>query len=179
MTTTSTPVKTQGTVLFTLATVATAVVSHGTVTDVSGKLAGTVFVHFGRTVATALGAQCKFRLEASSKSSGDGHWYPLYEWTTANGLTAASDEAVNGTCNAGQAVIGMASTTGFTAGDLICIKNGTLANSEFQRVVSISSNVSSTCEDNLTNAQTGATVYDLAEWWAIPLDLSAIGRIQL
>ena len=32
---------------------------------------------------------------------GDGHWYPLIEWTTANATTAASDEAVNGTCASG------------------------------------------------------------------------------
>lgn len=179
MPTTSTPVKTQGTSVFALATVATAVVSISSAIDVSGKFAGTMFVHFGRTVATALGAQCKFRIEASSKSSTDGHWYSLFEWATANGLTAASDEALTGTVNAGQNVLTCASTTGFVAGDLIFAKNGTIGNSEFHRIKSIVTNTSVTVEDNLVNAQTSSTIYDIAEWWAIPLDLSAIGRIRL
>lgn len=65
--------------------------------------------------------------------------------------------------NSGTKVITVASTTNLTAGDIIYIDNGTIANSEWGRIKSISGNVSVTIEDNLVNAQTGATIYDSAE----------------
>lgn len=169
--------KTQGTSLLTLQSVASNSVVISSAQDVSTKLAATVFIHFGRRATTALTEGMEFRIEGSSKSSGDGHWYPLATFKTA--VAAAESEAVSGTVSSGTNIITVASTTNLVAGDLIYIDNGTIANSEWGRIKSISTNTSVTIEDNLVNAQTGATIYDQAEMFAAQLDLTAVGRIRL
>ena len=174
---TRSPIKTQGTSLISLQSVAASTVLLGSAVDVSQKFAATIFIRFGRRSATAAGAGANIRVEASYKSSGDNSWVPLAVFTT--NFAAAEAEAVSGTVNAGTKVVTVASTTNLTAGDVIFINNGTIANSEWGRVKSISSNVSVTIEDDLVNAQTGATLYDSAEMFLCQLDLSAIGRIRI
>ena len=73
----------------------------------------------------------------------------------------------------------MASTTNLAANDIIYIDNGTIANSEWGRIKSVSTNVSVTIEDNLVNAQTGATIYDGAEVFVANLNLQSVGRIRV
>src|SRR5688572_21859474 len=101
--TTTTPNKTQGTSVLSLQSVAASSVLISSPVDVSDKLAATVFIHFGRRAATAAGAGVVLRVEASSKSSGDGHWYPLAQIATA--FAAVEAEAVSGTVSAGTNVI--------------------------------------------------------------------------
>lgn len=171
--------KTTGITLLALQSVAaSSVVIQGTPTDVSTKLGGTVFIHFGRRAATAAGAGVNIRIEASSRSSGDIHWFPLATFTT--GFAAASDEAVSGTEAAGQTTISVASTTGLAAGDIIFFDNGTIGNSEWHRIKSIVNNTSITIEETngLINAQTGATIYDSAEFFVAQLDFTGITRIR-
>lgn len=172
------PSKTQGTSVLSLQSVATANVVASSAVDVSTKFAGTMMIHFGRRATAALTAAVIFRIEASAKSSGDGFWFPLYQWSSQT--VAANSITPSGTNASGQNVITTTTTAG-AIGDLVYIDNTTIANSEFQRVKAISANTSITLEDNLANAQNNgsATVYNKAEWWAIPLDLSAIGRIRL
>jgi hypothetical protein len=169
--------KTDGTSVLALQSVAASSVLISSALDVSTKFAASLFIHFGRRIATAAGAGVNLRVEASSKASGNGHWYPLAILTTD--FQACEAEAVTGTVNAGATVITCASTTNLTAGDLIYIDNGTIANSEWARIKSISVNVSVTIEDALTFAQTGATMYDRAEMYAVQLDLTAVKRIRL
>jgi hypothetical protein len=169
--------KTQGTSLLALASIASNTVSVGSAVDVSTKLACTVFIHFGRRAATALTEGMEFRIEASAKSSGDGFWWPLTAFKTQ--IATSEAEAVSGTVTAGTNIITVASTANLVAGDLIYIDNGTIGNSEWGRIKSISSNTSVTIEDNLLNAQTGATIYDQAEYFVAQLDLTAIGRIRI
>lgn len=178
--------KTQGISILALQSLASNSVLISTAQDVSTKLAGMVMIHFGRRSATALTESVQIRIEASAKSSGDGHWYPLVVFLTQiQGVTA---QAVNGTCNAGQAVIAMASTTGMSKdyantsspiGNIVYVDNGTIANSEWGRVVQLSANTSITIEDNLVNAQTGSTVYPSAEMFQAMLDFTAIARIRV
>lgn len=168
--------KTQGTTLLALQSVASNTVVISSVQDVSTKLAAMVGIHFGRRAATALTEGVELRIEASMKSSGDGQWFPLASFKTAT--AAAEAEAVSGTVSAGTNVITVASTTNLIAGDLIYIDNGTIANSEWGRVKAISTNTSVTIEDNLANAQTGSTLYDQAEFYIAQFDLSAVGRIR-
>lgn len=169
--------KTQATSLLSLQSVASNSVVISSAQDVSTKLAATVFIQFGRRATTALTTGANFRIEASAKSSGDGFWFPLATFTTA---TAASEsEAVSGTVSSGTNVITVASTTNLTAGDIIYVDNGTIANSEWGRVKSIVASTSITIEDNLVNAQTSSTIYDQAEMYVAQLDLTAIGRIRL
>lgn len=169
--------KTQGTSLLALASIASNTVSVGSAADVSTKLAATVFIHFGRRAASALTEGMELRIEASAKSSGEGFWWPLAIFKTQ--IAAAEAEAVSGTVSAGTNVITVAATANLTAGDIIYIDNGTIANSEWGRIKSIVSNTSVTIEDNLVNAQTGATIYDQAEMFVAQLDLTAVGRIRV
>jgi hypothetical protein len=146
--------------------------------DVSTKLAATVFLHFGRRAAAALTEGVEFRVEGSSKASGNGHWFPLAAFKTA--LATSEAEAVTGTVSAGTNVVTVASTTNLVAGDIVYIDNTTIGNSEWGRIKSVNANVSITLEDNLVNAQTGATVYDQAEIFpGVQIDLTAVGRIRV
>jgi len=169
--------KTQGTSLLALQSLASNSVAVGSAADVSTKLAATVFIHFGRRAATALTEGVEFRIEASAKSSLDGYWWPLATFKTA--IATSETEAVSGTVSAGTNVITVASTTNLVAGDIIYIDNGTIGNSEWGRIKSIVTNTSVTIEDNLLNAQTGATIYDQAEMFVAQIDLTAVGRIRV
>ena len=152
------------TALFATQSVAASTVAISSAFDFSGKLGGLIHVRFGRRSATAAGAGVNIRLESSSATSGDNTWYPFAILATA--FAACEGEAVSGTVNSGTNVITVASTTNLTIGDLIFIDNGTIANSEWGRIKSISTNTSVTIEDNLVNAQTGSTIYDSAEIYA-------------
>ena len=159
---TATPTKTVQTDLLAIQSVAASSVAISSAFDMSGKLeGGLIQVRFGRRSATAAGAGVNIRLESSSATSGNNTWFPFAVLTT--NFAAAEAEAVSGTVSSGTNVITVASTTNLTAADVIFIDNGTIANSEWGRVKSISTNVSVTIEDNLVNAQTGATIYDSAE----------------
>jgi hypothetical protein len=155
--------KTLGT-LYALASTAASSVSLGTPLDVSTKMGGLVYVRFGRRSATAAGAGCNIRLEASHSASADNSWYPFAVFTTA--FAACEAEAVTGTVAAGATAITCASTTNLAAGDIIFIDNGTIGNSEWARIKSIVTNTSVTVEDALVNAATGCTLTDSAEIYA-------------
>ena len=86
---------------------------------------------------------------------------------------------MSGTVSAGTNIITVASTTNLVAGDIIFIDNTTIGNSEWGRIKSIVANTSVTIEDNLANAQTGATIYDQAEMYAAQFDLTAVTRIRV
>lgn len=153
--------KTASLTLLALQSVAASSVAVGTAVDVSGKLGGLVYVRFGRRAATAAGAGVNIRLELSFAASGNNTWFPLAILTT--NFAACEAEAVSGTVGSGTNVITVASTTNLVIGDLIYIDNGTIANSEWGRIKSLVTNTSVTIEDNLVNAQTGATLYNAAE----------------
>lgn len=169
--------KTAGTSILSLQSVAASTVLISSVQDVSTKLAATIFIWFGRRSATAAGAGVNFRIEASGESSGDKSWMALYTFTS--GFAACESEAVSGTVSAAATVITVASTTNLTIGDYIYIDNGTIANSEWQRIKSVSANTSVTIEDALANAQTSSTLYDSAEQYVAQLDLTGISRIRI
>ncbi len=156
--------KTNAATLFALASTAASSVSLGTAVDVSTKMGGLVYVRFGRRSATAAGAGANIRLEASSSATLDNSWNPFAIFTTA--FAACEAEAVSGTVAAGATAITVASTTNLTAGDVIFIDNGTIGNSEWARIKTISGGVSVTVEDALVNAATGCTIYDAAEIYA-------------
>jgi hypothetical protein len=59
------------------------------------------------------------------------------------------------------------------------VKNSVLANSEFARIKSVSTNASVSIIDGLTNTQTGSTIYNQGEMFTAQLDLTAVGRIRL
>ena len=163
--------------LLSLQSVAASTVLISSDFDMSTKLGGMVLVRFGRRAATAAGAGVNIRVEASHASSGDNSWYPLAILTT--NFAAAQDEPVSGTVSAGTNVITVAATTGFTAGDIVFIDNGTIANSEWGRVKSIVAATSITIEDNLVNAQTSSNIYDSAEIFAPVVIPKEVTRIRV
>ena len=173
----ATPSKTIQSDPISLQSVASGTVVISTPLDVSSKFAAQFFIHFGRRAASALSAPVIFRIEASAESSGDGHWYPLAVVSTEVALAEA--EAVSGTVSSGQKVITVASTTNLSPGDPIFIDNSTIANSEWQRIKSTVTNTSVTVEDNLTNAQTGSTIYDQAQIIPIIVDLTTVTRVRV
>lgn len=147
------------------------------VQSVTTAFAAAVLIHFGRRADTALSASAIIRVEGSAKSSGDGHWWTLASWNTK--IAAVTSRAVNGTCASGQNVVAMTATAGMTVGDIVYIDNGTIANSEWHRIKVVTTNTSITLEDNLVNAQTGATVYPAGEFFLAQVDLSAITRLRV
>jgi hypothetical protein len=169
--------KTGAVSLLSLQSIASNTVVISSAVDVSTKYAAFVGIHVGRRTTSALTLGGKVRVEGSYKSSGDGHWFPLAEFQSA--IAAAESEAVSGTVSSGTNVITVASTTNLTVGDFVYIDNGTIANSEWGRVKAVSTNTSITIEDNLVNAQTGATIYDNAEIFTAQIDLSAVLRVRL
>lgn len=168
--------KTIQTPLLSLQSVASGGVAISSALDVSTLFACFVSVHFGRRATTALTVPCQIRIEASAKSSGDGHWFPLVQWATD--IAASESESVSGTVSSGTNVITVASTTNLAYPDIIYIDNSTIANSEWGRIKSVVSNTSVTIEDNLVNAQTGSTIYDQAQIFGATLDLTAVKRIR-
>ena len=169
--------KTVGAALLSLQSIASNTVVISSAQDVSTKLSATVLIHFGRRATTALTEGMEFRVEASGKSTGDGHWFPLAVFKTAT--ATAETEAVTGTVAAGATVITVASTTNLTVADMIYIDNTTIANSEWGYIKAVSANTSVTIEDALVNAQTGSTLYDQAEVFVAQLDLTAVTRLRL
>lgn len=174
--------KTAGTALLAHTQQATATVTVGSAIDASTKVGpATAFVKMGRTVATALTNNVKFRIESSAKASGNDEWFPISEWTSANGLTAASASTLNDSAfNAGDTSFTITSATGFTAGDTIYVREtGTPGNSEWERIAGVSGTTITLEEAVTRNHTNGVTITDLAEMWAIPLDLSGAVRIRL
>lgn len=178
---TVTPVKTQGTSLFALATVASATVGLGAAIDVTTKFMATIFIHVGRTVATALSNGVKVRIEGSAKGSLDGFWFPLAEFVTAVTVSTTTANLTTATV-AGDTVIPMTATTGIVIGDRVYIREaGAEVNSEFARVRLVTTNTSITVEDGLLFAHTVTTsrIWSQAEFFIAQLDLSSIGRIRV
>lgn len=169
----STPSKTQGTTLLSLQAVSASAEVVGSEVDVTGKFAGMVFIHFGRTTNAAPSAGVTFRIEAADKSSGAGHWYPVAQVTT--NINACNTSTNTSTSGANQT---LASGTGFAVQDLCLVNDGTQANAEWARIKSISSNVL-TMEENLINSHSTGSTYNKAEMYAIPIDLSGIGRLRV
>lgn len=176
--------KTQNTTLVSLQEISSGGLVVGSAVDVSSKAEAQVLIWFGRCAATALTQPFFWRIETSSASSGStpGVWVPFT--VVGTNVAAAADEAVSGTCNSGQAVVSMASTTGFSttpenAGNLVFIRNPTPADSEWARISALVANSSVTLEEFLVNAQTGATVYGDAQFWSVNVPLGGVGRIRV
>ena len=170
--------KTQGTVLLAIQQIASNTVVKTSAQDVSSKMEATVFIFLGRDdTGGALTAGCVFRVQGSAKSSGDDTWVDLAAFTSQ--LTLPEAEAVSGTEAAGATLIEVASTTNLVVGDYVLLKNTTIGNSEFARIVAVVINTSVTLTDGITNAQTGSTIYDQAEQYAATISLASVGRIRL
>lgn len=146
---TLTPTKTVQTALLALQTVAASTVVKSSAFNMAGLFGGLVFARFGREADTAAGAGVNIRFECSFASSGDNSWVPFAIFTTQ---FAATTHQVNTTqANSGQATILATTTTNLTAGSLMFVFNGTIANAEWIRVKTLTASTSIVVEDNLVN----------------------------
>ena len=172
--------KTQSGVLLAHTQQATATVTRGSAIDVSTKYSLRYFISLGRSVATALTNEVLFRIEGSAKSSGNDEWFPVLQFTSINGKTAATATTISdASVSASDTTFTLASGTGIVSGDFIYLREtGTPANSEWVRVDSISGAVV-TCEALTRNHTDGIAVCDLAERFSGDIDCSNLGRIRL
>lgn len=169
------PSKTVGTSLLSLQTIATALIVTGSAVDVSAKFSGMAYIQFGRTVATALTNAVRFRIDGSSATSADGNWFPLVpEWISD--VTVAIRTAATAGAGGGKSIT--VTNTSMLPGDKIFIQNGTLGSSEWSRIATLVSTTGITIEDTLVNAQTTSNICTKAEYFAVPLDFSGVGRIR-
>lgn len=169
------PSKTVGTSLLSLQTIASGLVVTGSAIDVSTKFSGMAYIQFGRTVATALTNAVRFRIDASSAASADGNWFPLVpEWLSD--VSAAIRTAATAGASGGKSIT--VSNTSMLPGDKIFIQNGVLGSSEWSRIATLVSTTGLTIEDTLVNAQTTSNIATKAEFFAVPLDFSGVGRIR-
>lgn len=145
--------------------------------DVSKLNEGVLDILFGRTAVTAAGAGVIFKAQYSLAATGN-LWRDYHPGLVTQ-FAACESEAVTGTVAAGATAITMSSTTNLTAGEWIYIKNGTLDNSEWRIIKSVSASTSVTVADAIDNAQTSSTVYDLAENFAMWMNLRSIKRIRV
>ena len=177
--TTTTLTKTAGTSLLTHQAVTHPDTVKGSATDVSTKIAATVFLFHASVEAAANTNGGIFRIEGSASASGDEDWVPLHQ--CAAQATTADTEAMTATEPSGETVLACASTTGFVAGDILYIQDtGTLADSEWARCQEVVSNTSINMVDGLTTGMDASDViWNDAETWAIGVDLSSVTRIRV
>jgi hypothetical protein len=90
-----------------------------------------------------------------------------------------TSNSVDGTEAAGQTVIEEATTTGLALGQIIFLKNATIGNSEWGKLVAFTASTSFTLQDGITNAQTGSTWYNRGERFAFALDLTPFKRVRV
>lgn len=177
----STATKTAAGVLLALTQQASGAIAVGTAVDVSTKLYGQVFVKVGRAAATALTNEITFRFEASAKTSGNDEWIPIYTCTTTKGKTAAISTTVNDAAfNAGDTSFTVTAGTSIVAGDNLYVREtGTPANSEWVRVLQVSTNLI-TVEEAVTRTHTnGINVATNAEEISFNVNLLGIARVRL
>lgn len=101
----------------------------------------------------------------------DGYVHPGPTWQAQSLAVAAQSTTVNADAAAGQAVLGVASTTSFAAGDFMCI-GVTTAREEWVRVARVTSATAFLLDDNLQFAHTAAqadTVRNKADCWSVEL----------
>lgn len=151
--------------------------------DISSILALTnmkkivIFIDHGRDATSAfVGAGTEYRVEVSEKATGNDTWRPIAAATAA--ITAALGHAMDAEEAAGQTLIEIGTTTP-VLGDIQFFKNGTIANSEWGRIIDFVNQVSFTLQDGLTNTQAAITTYSQGEHFALLLDVSAYTRLRV
>jgi len=166
------------TVLLAIVSTASNGVTNGAALDVSTYYGADIRIRMGRGTGTAFTTSPIARVQVTYKTSPTvNDWSTVAECQPAVGATLAS-QAVSGTVNAGQATVLLAAGTNFAAGDYVFFHNGTLGNSEWGRVLSVSS-ATLTMEENLAFAQTGATARDQSEEYHLTLDLTAVQKLRV
>jgi len=164
--------------LFAIASTASNSATYGTSVDVSTYYSCDIRIRMGRGTGTAFTTSPIIRVEIAYKTSPTANdWVSAAEFSPSVGASIAS-QAVSGTEAAGQTVVTLAAGTNFAAGDYVFFHNTTIANSEWSRVLSVSS-ADLTLEEAIVFAQTGATCRDQAEQYHALIDTTGIQKMRL
>jgi hypothetical protein len=171
--------KTDETTLYAIASTASNTVSIGTALDVSTYYAGHLRIRMGRGTSAAFTTPPICRIEGTAETAAEtaNQWTVLAQFQAAIGASIGS-QAVSGTEAAGQTVVTLAAGTNFAGGDYVFFHNGTIGNSEWSRVRSVTS-ADLTLEEGIVNAQTGATARDQSEQYQCSLDLTGINALRV
>lgn len=154
----------------------------GSAIDVSTKRAAVIFLFHGYVEATADTNPGKFLIQIRP-DNGSGsvleHWVTVAEFTARG--TTPDTEAMTATEPAGETVLACASTTGFVVEDELYIQDtGTLADSEWAKLVTVTTNTSLTLMDGLTTQKDSADViWNDASKWAVPLNLEGVESFRV
>jgi hypothetical protein len=131
--------------------------AEGTPYACATNLSGAVTVKVANIETTANATGVSVIIQGSFETSGDDKWFDLVEFIGTT--VAAETEAMTATEPVGETVLAVASTANIAVGDWIYIQDtGTLANSEWHRVVSIDTNASVTIAYGLANEKDNADV---------------------
>lgn len=129
----------------------------------AGKRAVRFFIKLARRSGTAFTAGWpNVRIEASSKSTGNSDWIPLYSYQMGVGASIANT-TLNGAVSAGATSFVVTAATNIAVGDLLYLGDSSAANWEIVRVKGVSG-TTITPEEAVTFAHAnGAAVTDQAE----------------
>lgn len=170
--------KTGETTLYAINSIASNGNDRGTALDVSADYEGAVRILVGRSTGTAWTVPPIIRLEASFATSPDEtQWALIDKFSPALG-NAIGSTTVSGTASAGATTFVLTSNTNFASGNLLFLKNGTLANSEWRRGSLATSTY--TTDAPLVFPQTGSSVLNQAEEFPLYiLSLLGINKLRI
>lgn len=169
--------KTVQTELLAITAIASAAQQISSVQTVTTNLAATVFIDHAPDSATAPTKGTEYRIEVSEKASGNDTWRTLTSFVT--GTVAANLKTVQATQNAGSTTITHTVAGTYVQDDVIFFKNGTIGNSEWSKVTSITSTTVEVILDGLTNAQGGSQMINKCEQFVAVIDCTAIQRFRV
>ena len=151
----------------------------GTEIATTTDLSATCVMYHSSVEATANTNPGTFYVMTNPFDSGGDGWAVHSSFTAS--ATTASDQVLAGTETAGQTVLGIASTTGFVAGDKIYIQDAnTISAGEWHRVVAVASNVSLTIADGLEVLKdTSDTIWNDVDTFTAQIDCSAVVRVRV
>ena len=181
MATSTIPVKSAGTALFTIQAAPNSAITNGPSTNVAGKWGGTVYVRMGRTSSASFGSNIPvFRILGSPSGNGKD-WVPIYTWIPVGAtLNASCFQSLTATANSGATAVVVsaapnASTSGF---DLFLYNTSAVARSEWNRIALAS--ITTQLAWGLERTQTigKCIVVSHGESWAIPVDFTGVTGIM-
>jgi len=169
MATTTTPTWTDNVSVIAAATLARGSTARGTL-DLRTKRGAYLFLAIGRGGTAALTNGVSVLVRRTLNNDGAIHPAPVAEFLSQT--AAATATTVNSNSNSGQAALNVASSSGFAAGQIICVEGASQARQEFHRVSKVAAGII-TLDTNLKTTHTSAqadTVRNVADVWLIWID---------
>jgi len=175
----ATPNKTAANSLVSIQTLASGAVVKSSAINVAGKFGMAVGVHLGRTVTTALTNPVKVRFEFSTEDSLDSNWYPIGD-LLSDTIASTTTSTLTTATTAGDTTLPMTATAGILIGDAVLIKDTTLGNSEWGRVITVNANTNVIIEDGTlrNHAITTTQIWSKANIWSFVIDVSRYTRVR-